>query len=680
VNGVAHDSPLLQVLVAPQTSATRRYVYDGRQLLCKVIDPESGATVIAYDLAGNITWTAEGSDLIGPTCNRDSVPAANRIHRHYDAADRLLGIDYPGTTADIVNTYEADGALSTVASAGSTWTYAYNPRRMLTGETLQFEGDTYDIDYFYNAYGHLSSMTYPDTAALSYLPNALGQPRQAGTYAAGISYYPNGAIKEFTYGNDVKHVMAQNTRKLPARSRSTKATAVLLDDEYLYDANGNVVDITDQADSMGTDTNTRGMSYDALDRLRVVVAPNLWGTSSYTYDALDNLRTATQGTRSFVYTYNTQNRLTTINNAQGQAQITLGYNAAGDVTSRNAASYTFDAAHRLLSIPTVADYVYDGHGRRIKEITYSKEGSATENGVYNHAGQKLYRKHGTTTTRFIYLAGSQIAAVTSGSPETVVYKHTDALGSVVADTGNTGLLRRYHYSPYGESLNVASGTIMNGLGYTGHDMDVETGLTYMQQRYYDPLIGRFLSVDPVTAYSKGDMRFFNRYVYAFNSPYTFRDLDGRETGAAYRAIYLADSGQSPAAQEAGPIGEIVGDTVISTAIDIAMGGPTGEGVAIFTGLRAARTADRLNDARQNIQQLEKSRKSFQDLIVEHKKKIEDYARNPDAHDNKGTLARAKTPEVRQKIIEGRIKALEKQLKKQEGELKKVESALKKVRQ
>jgi len=49
----------------------------------------------------------------------------------------------------------------------------------------------------------------------------------------------------------------------------------------------------------------------------------------------------------------------------------------------------------------------------------------------------------------------------------------------------------------------------------------------MQQRYYDPMIGRFLSRDPVTAYSNGDMRFFNAYAYAFNNPYRFSDPDGR---------------------------------------------------------------------------------------------------------------------------------------------------------
>jgi len=65
-----------------------------------------------------------------------------------------------------------------------------------------------------------------------------------------------------------------------------------------------------------------------------------------------------------------------------------------------------------------------------------------------------------------------------------------------------------------------------GPGYTGHYRDVGTGLVYMQQRYYDPVIGRFLSVDPVTAYSD-PVGQFNRYRYANNNPYRFTDPDGR---------------------------------------------------------------------------------------------------------------------------------------------------------
>lgn len=106
---------------------------------------------------------------------------------------------------------------------------------------------------------------------------------------------------------------------------------------------------------------------------------------------------------------------------------------------------------------------------------------------------------------------------------TVEYIHTDALGSPVAVTNSAGqVIERREYEPYGRQLVPA--TLTNGPGYTGHVTDAVTGLTYMQQRYYDPIIGRFLSTDPVGANTGMG---FNRYGYANNNPYRFTDPDGR---------------------------------------------------------------------------------------------------------------------------------------------------------
>lgn len=62
-------------------------------------------------------------------------------------------------------------------------------------------------------------------------------------------------------------------------------------------------------------------------------------------------------------------------------------------------------------------------------------------------------------------------------------------------------------------------------GYTGHVEDNDLQLTYMQQRYYDPLIGRFYSNDPV-GFTASNPMMFNRYAYANNNPYKFVDPDG----------------------------------------------------------------------------------------------------------------------------------------------------------
>ncbi|MBX9402509.1 RHS repeat-associated core domain-containing protein [Lysobacter sp. BMK333-48F3] len=106
----------------------------------------------------------------------------------------------------------------------------------------------------------------------------------------------------------------------------------------------------------------------------------------------------------------------------------------------------------------------------------------------------------------------------------VEYIHTDALGSLVAVTDvNQNVTERSEYEPYGRLLNPPGG---DGPGYTGHVNDTATGLVYMQQRYYDSDIGRFLSIDPVGANSKTGGN-FNRYWYANDNPYRFIDPDGR---------------------------------------------------------------------------------------------------------------------------------------------------------
>ncbi|WP_235872879.1 RHS repeat domain-containing protein [Pseudoxanthomonas winnipegensis] len=114
--------------------------------------------------------------------------------------------------------------------------------------------------------------------------------------------------------------------------------------------------------------------------------------------------------------------------------------------------------------------------------------------------------------------------VAQAQAQTVEYIHTDALGTPVAVTdANRNVIERSEYSPYGVLLNRGD---TDGPGYTGHVQDAATGLSYMQQRYYDPTLGRFLSVDPVTAYND-PVAAFNRYWYANNNPYRFTDPDGR---------------------------------------------------------------------------------------------------------------------------------------------------------
>ncbi len=92
------------------------------------------------------------------------------------------------------------------------------------------------------------------------------------TLASNASYYPNGALAQFTYGNGIVHTMTQNARQLPSHS----VDGSVLDLSTVFDENGNVAAITDNTASA---RQTRSMSYDGLDRLTATTSP-MFGTAS----------------------------------------------------------------------------------------------------------------------------------------------------------------------------------------------------------------------------------------------------------------------------------------------------------------------------------------------------------------------------------------------------------------
>lgn len=127
-----------------------------------------------------------------------------------------------------------------------------------------------------------------------------------------------------------------------------------------------------------------------------------------------------------------------------------------------------------------------------------------------------------------------LSAVTHA--QTIEYVHTDPLGSPVAITNEAGhVVERMLYEPYGTDIGQSNS---DRPSYTGHVMDSQSGLNYMLQRYYDPEIGRFLSVDPVQANANTGAS-FNRFWYANNNPYLFVDPDGRQACGKQSNCYEA---------------------------------------------------------------------------------------------------------------------------------------------
>jgi len=532
------------------TGVDRTYTYDAYQQLCRSVEPETGATLLGYDGAGNVKWSAAGLPS-GQACEASGTSgtvAARRVDRTWDGRNRLTTLAFPDGKGNQAWTYTPDGLPASIAtnntSGGNTVTnsYAYNRRRLPTQETLVADAsNTWTLGYGYNANGHLSSESYPAGLTVAYTLNALGQPTQVSAQdvatvnvASSISYFPNGAVKQFTYGNGMVHTATQNTRGLPSRLTDCTASGTCasanrrLDLEYAYDANGNTGAITDQVTGA---KQTRAMTYDARDRLTQTTS-SMFGTAGYGYDALDNLTTVNvsggSSIRNHHYCYS-NNRLATVRTGSCSGSIvqSLTYDVQGNLTSKGSQTFSFDYGNRLREISGIANYLYDGHGLRVRST--SSGTTPYIYGMYDQGGKLRWQRDEVANQRLrhIYLGNRLLAEhrkPIGTNTETIEYLHVDALGSPIARTNSSKTtIQSSEHEPYGLMVNRAND---NRPGFTGHVMDAGSGLTYMQQRYYWPEGGVFLSVDPVRVYGTPTGA-FNRYWYANSNPYKFTDPDGR---------------------------------------------------------------------------------------------------------------------------------------------------------
>ncbi|UHQ23526.1 polymorphic toxin type 50 domain-containing protein [Lysobacter sp. 5GHs7-4] len=527
----------------------RSYFYDVANRVCRTDEPETGSTVLGYDYNDNLLWSAAGlSGLSATHCDQTVAYNAGRtVNRSYDARNRLYQMGFPNGLGDQTWTYTKDGQPASITTYnGLNYTaavvnrYEYNKRGMLLAEHVEEPGAySWRLGYEYDINGNLRWQSYPTGLLLDYAPNALGQATKVvtapgssttGTYASAVSYHPNGAIKQFTYGNGLVHEMWQNARQLPW----TVNDGGLSGFSYTYDQNGNTTQINDNAQGANFH---RYLEYDALDRLLRAGSLMFGGTNhwiDYAYDPIDNLRSVIHpGVREHTYWYNAKNQLTNVLNSGGASITALGYDLQGNVNAKNSQQYGFDYGNRLRWVAGKENYRYDGFGRRTK---IAKDNGDQQWHQYGQSGQYLFnsllKANGVQTTQeIVYLGGSPIATVDHNWPSNTIiatkYQHTDALGSPVGMTSTSGaLIERTNYEPYGSAINKT----VDGIGYTGHVMDGATGLTYMQQRYYDSTLGKFLSTDPARSVANTGNN-FNRYKYAANNPYRFTDPDGRQEAA-----------------------------------------------------------------------------------------------------------------------------------------------------
>ncbi len=218
-------------------------------------------------------------------------------------------------------------------------------------------------------------------------------------------------------------------------------------------------------------------------------------TEAYTYDGFGNLldKTSTGGAPTLQQAVNANS-----NQIVGQ-----GYDANGNDLSYG----SYDYENRLAGSGGDA-FSYGPDNLR----TYKYESNGTEYVYfYDPFGHRMgaYETSNTSWVQNdVYCACGEATASWFGG---INLAGTDRLGS--AESG-------YGYYPYGEEYTPPSG---DGDDFATYYHDADTSLDYARNRYYNSILGRFLSADPSTAKAFADPGQWNKYAYAGNDPVNFYD-------------------------------------------------------------------------------------------------------------------------------------------------------------
>jgi RHS repeat-associated protein len=190
--------------------------------------------------------------------------------------------------------------------------------------------------------------------------------------------------------------------------------------------------------------------------------------------------------------------------------------------------YTWDYRNRLVSIVSknaagsvtkTVGYEYDVDDQRVRKTV----DGVVEN-YFIDRNQIAFVTDGSGNETFHYLYGLNVDSVMAqDSPAGMVWSLADRLGSIDTLTDKDGnVVDKRSFDSFGRVLNQTNPLVSFRYGYTGRELDLESGLNYYRARYYDSNVGRFISVDPI-GFDAGDT---NLYRYVGNNSTNANDPTG----------------------------------------------------------------------------------------------------------------------------------------------------------
>ena len=384
---------------------------------------------------------------------------------------------------------------------------------------------------------------------------------------------------------------------------------------YDYDANGNITGIWRGNTSFTNASEKYSYVYDSANQL---VRENLYygsgnssnATITYEYDIWGNLlnkkiyayTVGTLGTarETVPYAYTNSAWKDQLTSYDGES---ITYDASGNPTNYLGATLVWEGQRLKSYTPKAASsgransyvYSYDENGIRTRKTIGNTVTDYYYNGTLLMGTVKTTtNSDGSTTTsklRFSYDADGKVVAVNYNG--NYYYYLRNAQSDIVKLIDKTGAtVVEYRYDSWGKLLST-SGSLASTLGknnpfrYRGYVYDEETGFYYLQSRYYNPEVGRFISSDVLLSTGQGVLG-HNAYAYCGNNPIVREDTQGNlwgliaaAVGAVTGAVVGAVTGAVTGAITALASGSDFGETVVAgIASGAAAGAITGAAVGI----------------------------------------------------------------------------------------------------